>query len=413
MKKIFITAIFIVIVFLIIRNNINFFDRSENIKPEQERYERYIEISDTIRKGETLFDIFKKCRLDFRELFKLREASADVHRLRELYPGRPYKIIIDSNNQVNSFEYWINDDAILNITRTESGFYAEKKTIEYEKRVHHIGGIIKDNLISSIGEDRENLMLALNLSDIFAWDIDFTTDFRNGDTFKIVVEGLYLNGKFKKYKDILSAEFINNSETYLAYRFEHNGKVDYYDADGESLRKAFLKAPLSFRRISSGFSHKRFHPILKIYRPHLGVDYAASTGTPVSTVGGGTIVFSGYKNQNGKIVVIRHPNSYKTYYGHLLRIEKTIKRGAKVKQGQVIGYVGATGLATGPHLHYEMRVKNKPVNPFAVKLPRGNSVPRKLMAEFKSLKNNMDIRLASITPKAFACAEKIKGDKEI
>ena len=272
--------------------------------------------------------------------------------------------------------------------------------MKYEKKILHIGGVIKDNLISSIGESRDRVLLALELSDIFAWDIDFTVDLRNRDAFKIVVEGFYLDGEFKKYGDILSAEFVNNGETYCAYRFEHNGKAGYYDDEGKSLRKAFLKAPLSFRRISSGFSSGRFHPILKIYRPHHGLDYAAPAGTPVSTVGNGTVNFAGYKGQYGKLVVIRHSNGWKTYYGHLSRINRGIKRGLKVEQGQVIGYVGATGLATGPHLHYEIRIGNKSVNPLTVNLPRGNSIPRRFMAEFRAFKSRMDERLVSIMPTA-------------
>jgi len=403
MKKVLFVAILIIIPLLVIRYNFSVVNRSEEVTSEEGKYK---EIQGTIKKGETLFDIFKKYGLGIGELFKLREASADIHRLRELYPGQPYKIIVNDNNQINSFAYWINDDLILNIKRVDSDFRAEKVAIKYEKRIQHIGGGIRDNLISSVGEGRENLMLALQLSDIFAWDIDFTTDLRNDDTFKIVVDGFYLDGKFKKYGDILSAEIINNGETYYAYRFEYDGKVDYYDAYGKSLRRAFLKAPLSFRRISSGFSQKRFHPILKIYRPHLGVDYAASAGTPVSTVGDGRVVFAGYKGQNGNIVSIRHFNGYRTYYGHLSKIAKGIRKGVKVKQGQIIGYVGATGLATGPHLDYRIKVNNKFVNPLKLKLSRGKTVPRKLMAEFKNFKNNMDIRLASITPKAFVCAKK-------
>jgi murein DD-endopeptidase MepM/ murein hydrolase activator NlpD len=394
MKKILIATIFLLAAFFIIRSNFNIVHEPEIV--ESTKSKEYREIVGNIKKGETLFDIFKKYKLDLGELFKLKEASADIHKLRKLSPGQLYKIKIDDNDQINSFVYWIDDDNILNITRTESGFCAEKVPVNYEKRVQYIGGVIKDNLISSIGEGRENLMLALQLSDIFAWDIDFTTDLRNDDTFKIVVEGFYLNGEFKKYGDILSAEFINNGETCRAYRFELNGKADYYDADGKSLRRAFLKAPLSFRRISSGFSERRFHPILKIYRPHHGLDYAAPVGTPVSTVGDGKVVFARYKGQYGKLVIIKHPNGYKTYYGHLSKIRKGIKEGQKVEQGQVVGYVGATGLATGPHLHYEMRIKNKPVNPLAVKLPRGNSVPKTLMAEFIKMRDEMTQRFAFI-----------------
>ena len=412
MRKAFIVVIFLAIAFLTIRSNFNVIDNKTEeavpIKPKE-----YREITGNIEKGETLFDIFKKYKLDVVELFKLKEASADIHKLRDLYPGQPYKITIDDNTKINEFTYWIDDDNILNITRTESGFCAEKKTIEYEKRIQHIGGVIKDNLILSVGEGRENLMLALQLSDIFAWDIDFTTDIRNGDVFKIVVEGRYLNGEFKKYGDILSAEFINNGETFYAYRFEHNGEIDYFDIDGKSLRRSFLKAPLSFRRVSSGFTKKRFHPVLKIYRPHLGVDYAASSGTPVSAVGDGTVVFAGYKGQNGKITIIRHPNGYTTYYGHLSKIGKGIKKGIKIKQGQIIGYVGATGLATGPHLDYRIKVNNKFVNPLALKLPRGNSIPKKLMAEFTNFKEEMDILLASIKPQVFAFSENNKDNNKI
>jgi murein DD-endopeptidase MepM/ murein hydrolase activator NlpD len=248
MRKIFIPAILVVATFLIIRSNFGIID--ENRKSDNTELKKYHKITSNIKRGETLFDIFKKYGLDLKEFFKLKEASADIHRLRDLCPGQPYEIILDDNNQINTFAYWIDDDFILNIKRVNSGFCAEKVAIKYEKRIQHIGGVIRDNLISSVGEGRENLMLALQLSDIFAWDIDFSTDLRNGDTFKIVVEGFYLDGEFKKYGDILSAEFFNNGEVYRAYRFEYNGGADYYDADGKSLRRSFLKAPLNFRRIS-------------------------------------------------------------------------------------------------------------------------------------------------------------------
>ncbi len=403
MRKILIVSIFLIAAFIILRGNFKIIHETEQstTKPAE-----YREIADNIKKGETLFDIFKRYELDLGDLFQLREASADIHRLRDLYPGQPYKIVIDSNNQVNSFTYWIDDDNILTIIRNESGFNAEKIPVDYKRRFLHIGGIIKDNLISSMGEGQENELLALRLSDIFAWDIDFTTDLRKDDIFKIVVEGFYLQGEFKKYGEILSAEFINNGETYRAYRFELDGNADYYDADGKSLRRAFLKAPLNFRRISSGFTKKRFHPILKIYRPHLGVDYAASSGTPVSTVGDGTVLFAGYKGANGKLVIIRHPNGYRTSYGHLSKIKKGIRRGVKVHQGQIIGYVGTTGLSTGPHLDYRIKIGNRFINPFTLKLPRGNTIPKNVIVTFKKFKNTMDSQLASITPPTFVLAQK-------
>jgi murein DD-endopeptidase MepM/ murein hydrolase activator NlpD len=369
------------------------------------------EICGTVKKGETLFDIFKKYKLHVEELFALKEASADVHKLGNLYPGRAYKITVNGDNRIDSFTYSIDENNTLHIIRTDSGFSAEKKRVEYKKRIEYVAGVIKDNLISSIGEGSEKLRLALQLSDIYAWDIDFNTDIRNGDKFKIVVEGLYLNGQFRKYGDILSAEFINNGEIYRAYRFEYNGVADYFDAEGRSLKRAFLKAPVSFRRISSGFSNRRFHPILKIYRPHHGLDYAAPLGSPVSAVGDGTVVFSGYRGEYGKLIILRHPNGWKTYYGHLSRIARSIKRRKSIHQGDIIGYVGATGLATGPHLHFEMRIHNRPVNPLKVKLPRGKPVPDAMFAEFGRFRDQMDSRIASITMPSFAVAGKDRDGK--
>ena len=410
-KKLSVIIVSLIVTILLLLNVFDADKKEENL-PQRQEQKLYREINGTVKKGETFFDVFKQYELDIAELFKIREAAADVHRLRDLQPERPYKITIDESNQISSFAYWIDDDSILNITRNESGFSAEKIAVEYKKRIQHIGGLIKDNLISSIGEGRENLMLALNLSDIFAWDIDFTTDLRNDDIFKIVVEGLYLDGEFKKYGEIMSAEFVNDGETYRAYRFEHNGKVDYFDEKGRSLRKAFLKAPLNFRRISSYYSGRRLHPILKIYRPHHGLDYAAPVWTPVSAIGDGKIVFAGYKAGYGKLVIIRHRNGYDTYYGHLARIAKNIRTGKKVDQGQVIGNVGTSGLSTGPHLHYEMRINNKSVNPLTVKLLRGESIPKTLMADFRQFRHQMDMQLASITPPVFAFAEKV-GDNVV
>lgn len=377
--------------------------------PLEAKKENYRAIEGVVVPGETMYEVFIRYGLDIQDLFSIREASANIFSLRNISAGQNYKLLANEQNKVLSFIYRMNDDYILKIVRDGEGFTptskslvwgftAEKTAIEYEKRVAHIGGIIDDNLISSVGEGKDKNRLALNLSDIFAWDIDFTTDIRNGDIFKMIVEELYENGEFIKYGNILAAEFVNNGDAYNAYRFEHNDIREYYNKEGKLLRRAFLKAPLNYRRISSGFSMGRFHPILKKYRPHHGVDYAAPSNTPVSTVGDGTVLFAGYKGGYGKLLIIRHPNGYETRYGHLSKFAKGIKRGLKIAQGDTIGYVGTTGITTGPHLHYEMRLNSKFINPIKIKIPTGRPLPDNAREEFIQFTNTMTSTLASINP---------------
>ena len=419
MKKISISLLVVFVIFIIVIPSVllvipndpslvgkkNYQERTSGADNEGLR-----EIKGTIKKGETLSDIFVKYRLSIRELFSLKEASANIHQLRDLQVNQPYRIVLDKNNKINSFSYWIDEDHILNVRCGENGFCAEKIPVTYEKRIECLSGVIKENLVSSLGQDRNAVMLALDLSDIFAWDIDFASDIKTGDTFKVVVEGFFLNGKLRKYGNILSAEIENNGETYRAYRFSNGGHADYYDAAGKSLKKAFLKAPLNFRRISSTFSHKRKHPVLKICRPHHGIDYAAPRGTPVSAAGDGTVVFSGRRGGYGNLVILQHLNGCTTYYGHLSKICNAAHTGKKVTQGEIIGQVGATGIATGPHLHFEMRINNIPVNPLSVKIARGGAIAGKSMAEFDRVKNEMDAKLASIhVPNTLAVATKRQG----
>ncbi|MDP2683363.1 MAG: peptidoglycan DD-metalloendopeptidase family protein [Deltaproteobacteria bacterium] len=381
-------------------------DARAETKEVNEVKETYREIDGIMRSNETIYEIFKRHGLDIQELLQMREASTDVFRLRHVSAGQSYKLLVDEQKRLRSFVYRINDDSLLKIVREDDGFTAEKIAVEYEKRIAAIEGAIEANLFSSIGGGKDRQRLALNLSDIFAWDIDFTTDMRNGDIFKIIVEELYENGGFKRYGNILAAEFVNNGETYHAYRFEYGDMQGYYDREGKSLRRAFLKAPLNYRRISSGFSRGRFHPILKKYRPHHGVDYATSVGTPVSAVGDGTVLFAGYRGDYGKLIIIRHPNGYETRYGHLSRFARGVKKGGKIKQGDTIGYVGSTGLTTGPHLHYEMRLNNRFINPLKTRIPAGRPLPDAAQKEFIQLANTMTVMLASMNPAVTAVAAK-------
>jgi murein DD-endopeptidase MepM/ murein hydrolase activator NlpD len=355
-----------------------------------------LEIRDVVKTGETMFDIFQKYGIDLNQFYRLKEASADVHRLRRIRAGSPYKIALDADNNVLSLTYRINHDAELNVVREEPGFRAEKVAIAYEVREVGLSGVIENNLISSLGETGPSVLLALDLSDIFSWDIDFASDIRKGDSYRVVVDELWLDGEFQRYGKVAAAEFTNSGTTHRAYRYEVGGRADYFDGDGNSLRRAFLKAPLSFRRISSRFSRNRLHPVLRVYRPHHGVDYVAPQGTPVSALGEGTVRFAGWKGANGQLVVLSHPMGYRTFYGHLSRIARGIRPGARVRQGEVIGYVGATGRATGPHLHFEIHRNGRPLNPLTVNLPRGKGVPEEQMADFRKVKAGMAEALASI-----------------
>ena len=352
-------------------------------------------ISSFVLEGDTLSVIFETHGLNALELNPLIAAARGTYDLARIRVGKPYTFDVNPDGSLRSFTYQHEEERSLKVIRTDEGFAAEVVSMPYERRTSHIGGVIRDNLVSSIA----NTAVALTLTDVFAWDIDFATGLREGDTFKAVVEALYRDGEFARYGRILAAEFVNDNRTYWAYRFTSPlGKDDgsHYAGDGNSVRRAFLKAPLVYRRISSGYSFGRYHPILKTVRPHQGIDYSAPRGTPVSTVGDGTVKFAGWKGQNGNLVIIKHAGSYTTSYGHLHKIARGIRKGRKVSQGQVIGWVGSTGLATGPNLDYRVKQAGRFVNPIKLVMPREASVSISDMHEFIKLRDELDMRLASI-----------------
>lgn len=348
-----------------------------------------------VRSGDTLSVIFETHGLDPQDVNPVVAAARKTYDLARLRVGNPYSFNVSGRGSVEAFTYQYDEEHLLKVLRRDDEFTVENIAIPYERRTAHIGGVIRNNLISSVN----NPAVAITLSDVFAWDIDFATGLREGDTFKAVVEALYRDGKLARYGKILAAEFVNGGVKHMAYRFtpqSGNGNGSHYGDDGKSIRRAFLKAPLSYRRISSGYSYGRYHPILKIVRPHLGVDYAARAGTPISAVGDGTVTFAGWKGVNGNLVIIKHAGSYTTSYGHMQKISRGVRRGKKVTQGQVIGWVGSTGRSTGPHLDYRVKQGGRPVNPVKLVMPRETSVPKDEMEAFMSLKESMDMRLASI-----------------
>ncbi|MBF0317498.1 MAG: M23 family metallopeptidase [Nitrospirae bacterium] len=325
-----------------------------------------------IQKGETLYDITRKYGLKTGDLLNITRASKDFHDLRDLRPTMSYHIVVDrKNNDILELKYAIDDTSYLTVSKklNREDFQAQMTSLTYETRVGLISGEIRSNLIESIGTDKEHTNVAYELADVFAYDIDFTTDLRKSDKYQILIEERFRDNIFIGYGKILYASFVNDGEKYEAFRYTYGDTTEYFRSDGNSVKKALMRAPLNYRYISSFFSYNRMHPILKIVRPHLGVDYVAPSGTPVSAAGDGIVVKAGYNGQYGNNVWIDHRNGYVTCYGHLSRYAKKLKVGSKVEMGQIIGYVGATGLATGSHLDYKVTLQGKAINPLAMKLP--------------------------------------------
>jgi murein DD-endopeptidase MepM/ murein hydrolase activator NlpD len=347
----------------------------------------------SISKGDTIFEIMQGLGVSPQEILSVIDASKSVFNLKRVVPGKILKVtFIDGN--LKGLEYPIDNGNRLIIENSSSGFKAFKREIEFDIRKVFTQGEIKRSLYEDgrkAGLDPEIIMA---LADIFAWEIDFSVDLRENDSFKLLYEEGSHNGEVVKSGPILAAQFMNRDKLFTAIKFkDDDGHEDYYDLEGNSLRKQFLKSPLNYRRISSYFSNRRFHPILKKYRPHHGIDYAAPTGTPVAVTGDGKVIYSGWKKGYGKFIVIRHNSTYSTAYGHLSRIDKRIRKGRYVKQGQVIGYVGSTGISTGPHLHYEFRVNGTSVNPLGRKFAPAKPLQEKYKEDFEIVKETVMNRI--------------------
>jgi murein DD-endopeptidase MepM/ murein hydrolase activator NlpD len=320
-------------------------------------------------------------------IHRLVEAARPLHDLARISVGHPFSVVVGHDGFLSNFSYAIDELRTLKVSRKGDGLEAEVTTRTYDQRAEVVSGVISSSLFGAVNDAGEQDQLALDLAEIFAWDIDFHTELQKGDSFKVAVEKMYLDGRLSRYGRILSAEFVQGDRTLRAVRFDGERSHGYYAPDGKPLRKAFLRSPLKFSRISSGFTHSRFHPILKKARPHYGIDYAAPVGTPVMASGDGVVTLAGWDGGYGKAVKIRHPNGYQTLYGHLSRIN--VKPGQRVTQEQFIGSVGMTGLATGPHLDYRMIKSGVFVNPLKIQSPRAEPVPRAERAAFEGTRDRV------------------------
>jgi murein DD-endopeptidase MepM/ murein hydrolase activator NlpD len=294
--------------------------------------------------------------------------------LQTIFPGQEIELVFDAADQLVSLQTWQSPLQRLDIRLTDEGVHATHVKKRMATETAFAQGVIEDSLYEAGKKAGLSDGLIMELAGIFGWDIDFVLDIRKGDKFQIIYEKRYADGQFFENGPILAAEFINQGKAYRAVRYEdEKGEANYYTPEGLSMRKTFLRAPLSFMYISSGFKLRRFHPILKRVKAHRGIDYRAPKGTPVWAAGDGRVVASAYNKYNGNYVFIRHGERYMTKYLHFSR--RAVKNGQMVRQGQVIGYVGSTGLAEAPHLHYEFLVDGVHRNPRTVQLPQAKPVP--------------------------------------
>jgi murein DD-endopeptidase MepM/ murein hydrolase activator NlpD len=308
-----------------------------------------------------------------------------VYPLGRIRSGQPYLALTDKDGLAR-FEYEIDSEKKLVVSREGASYTAVLEVIAYDVRLELVEGFIEASLFLSMDSLGEGPSLAMALAGIFAWEINFLRDIHPGDSFSVLVEKRYRNGTFNSYGNLLAAKFVNQGKVYEAYSFsaEGNGQTGYYTANGDSVKRAFLKAPLAFTRISSGFNLRRLHPIFQEIRQHPAIDYAAPAGTPVKAIGGGQVTFLGSGKGAGNYVTLKHFNGYESMYLHLNGFARGLSKGKKVAQGEVIGYVGSTGYATGPHLDFRMKKDGAYINPGALPSPRAEPLARNDLETFKA-----------------------------
>lgn len=337
-----------------------------------------------IKSGDTLASIFAKKGISASTTHEIASLNEQTKTLRYIQPGEKIQLLLSDDHKLRKMKYIPSITRTLLIQRDEEQVFSSS-IINYQLDASPVyrEGVIESSLFEAAANADIPEDVIMDLASIFGWDIDFSLDIRTGDRFGIVYNELYKDGVKIRNGRILSAEFTNNGRLYRAvYYTDPSGNSDYYDEDGKSMRKAFLRSPVKFSRISSGFSKKRWHPVLSTWRSHDGVDYAAARGTPVFAAGDGKIIFAGIKGGYGRLASVQHGGRYQTRYGHLSRFAAGVRVGQKVKQGQIIAYVGSSGLATGPHLHYEFRVNGVHRNPLTVDLPEANPVNSAYLSHF-------------------------------
>jgi murein DD-endopeptidase MepM/ murein hydrolase activator NlpD len=360
----------------------------------------------TVKSGDSLAAIFSRLDIPPLQLHKILTSGGAAHNLKKIHPGQVLRIQTDAGDNLVKLEYQIDRLSSLEVRQQGDDFETVTTHRTPERRTANATGVINSSLFTAAQKAGISDNLTMEIANIFGWDIDFALDIRKGDAFTVLYEELYLDGEKIEDGNILAAEFVNNGRIYQAVRYtDASGHTDYYALDGQSMRKQFLRTPVEIARISSRFNLKRKHPILNKIRAHKGVDYAASTGTPVKSTANGKIVHRAKKGGYGNTIIIQHGSKYSTLYAHLSKYRGGLKKGSRVKQGQVIGYVGSSGLATGPHLHYELRVNGVHRDPLRVKLPGAKPLDKQYMDDFTAQAGSMMARLDLVRPVQVASSE--------
>lgn len=353
-----------------------------------------------IRRSDTVPGLLSGVGLDDENALRFLHTNQDASALfRQLVPGKTLAAKVSTDGSLHEMIFPLNDgkDTTLRVQRTPDGFNARISSIAYDTQITRQSAVIRHSLFGAADDAGIPDGVAVQLADIFGADIDFHRDLRQDDRFSVIYETVNYMGRPVRAQRILAAEFINNGKTFHAFWYQDkDGKGGYYGADGRSVKKAFLRSPLEFSRVTSGFSNARFHPVLRTTRAHRGIDYGAPTGTRVRATGDGVVEFVGTRGGYGKTVVIRHSGNRTTLYAHLSKFGADIRKGGRVSQGDVIGYVGATGIATGPHLHYEFRVAGVHRNPLTIALPSATPLPQSHLPAFLSHAENLQSQIAAI-----------------
>lgn len=361
---------------------------SDEDKPEDQTGEPVAETdplakSVVVANGDTLSTVFAKVGLSPAVMHAVLASSPDAKQLSRLKIGQTLEFQLTEQGELASLRSKLNSLETLALEQTPKGYVFKKEQVKPEVSTVYARGEIDSSLFLAAKRAGLSHNLTIDLANVFGYDIDFALDIRKGDSFEVIYEEKTVEGQRVGTGNILAARFTNRGKTYSAVRYtSKDGTTSYYNADGTSMRKAFIRTPVDFARISSRFSNGRKHPILNKIRAHKGVDYAAPHGTPIKSAGDGKVLLAGRKGGYGNTVIIQHGQRYRTLYAHMQGFAKGVRNGSTVKQGQIIGYIGTTGLSTGPHLHYEFQVDGVHVDPLGLKLPMADPIAKSEMPRF-------------------------------